>query len=560
MNRSVCIHGHFYQPPRENPWLEEVEKQDSASPYHDWNERITAECYAPNTASRILDHERRITQIINNYAHISFNFGPTLLSWLERHSPDILWGIQEADRQSIQRFNGHGSALAQAYNHMIMPLANRRDKITQIRWGIHDFQHRFSRYPEGMWLPETAVDMETLEICADHNIKFTILAPRQAKRIRKIGDKRWRDVSGSRIDPKQPYIINLASGKKISVFFYDGPVSQDIAFSGLLYSGENFAKRLLALFSAHSEQTELAHIATDGETYGHHHIFGDMALAYCLHYIEEKKAARITIYGEFLEQHPPVYEVDIYSNSSWSCVHGVERWKNNCGCNSGMHQNWQQEWRAPLRGALDWLRDNLVSIYEQHSSGILKNPWQARDEYISVILNRSDSNTDQFLHTQSLKQLTDDEKIKLLQLLEMQRHAMLMYTSCGWFFDEISGIETVQILQYAARAMQLCHMATGISFEDTFVNLLERAPSNVPAFETGKKIYEMFVKPSILDLLRVGVHFAVSSLFKDYGEQAEIYTYSITAKQFEKEHIGRHKVGIGSITVKSRITREEQHI
>jgi len=271
MSRFICIHGHFYQPPRENPWLEEVELQDSAYPYHDWNERITAECYAPNTASRTLDAERKIIDIVNNYSKISFNFGPSLLSWLERHKPDVYQAVIEADKKSQGLFSGHGSALAQAYNHLIMPLANSQDKRTQVIWGIRDFQYRFHREPEGMWLAETAVDLQTLEFLAEHQIKFTILAPSQAHKVRKINDGKWHDVSGGKIDPKAPYICRLPSGKSIALFFYDGPISHELAFGRLLKSGEGFAKKLISAFPKDNQEPQLVHIATDGETYGHHH-------------------------------------------------------------------------------------------------------------------------------------------------------------------------------------------------------------------------------------------------------------------------------------------------
>ncbi|MFH1995829.1 MAG: glycoside hydrolase, partial [Candidatus Omnitrophota bacterium] len=308
MNRFICIHGHFYQPPRENPWLEEVELQDSAYPYHDWNSRITAECYAPNTASRILGADTKIIDIVNNYSKVSFNFGPTLLAWLERHEPEVYQAILQADKESRGRFSGHGSALAQVFNHMIMPLANARDKRTQIVWGIKDFERRFRRRPEGMWLAETAVDLETLEILAERGVAFTILAPNQAKRSRKIGDKRWKEVSNARIDPKTPYLCRLPSGKSIALFFYDGPRSRDIAFGGLLKDGEALAKRLISAFAEKDEGPQLVHIATDGETYGHHQNHGDMALTYCLHYLESNDLAKITIYGEYLEKNPPLRE------------------------------------------------------------------------------------------------------------------------------------------------------------------------------------------------------------------------------------------------------------
>ena len=354
MERYICIHGHFYQPPRENPWLEEVELQDSAYPYHDWNERITAQCYAPNTASRIFDQEGRIVDIINNYSKISFNFGPTLLSWMERHKPDVHAAIIEADRLSQERFSGHGSAIAQVYNHMIMPLAGKRDKYTQVIWGIRDFRRRFGRDPEGMWLPETAVDIESLEILTELGIKFTLLAPRQAHRVKRIRKgAKWNDISEGRIDPTMPYICLLPSGRTIHLFFYDGPISQDLAFGGLLSSGEGFANRLAGAFADFRDWPQIVHIATDGETYGHHHRYGDRALAYCLYLIESQNMATLTNYGEYLEKHPPTHLVEIFENSSWSCIHGIERWRNSCGCSSGMYPGWIQEWRSPLREAMD---------------------------------------------------------------------------------------------------------------------------------------------------------------------------------------------------------------
>jgi alpha-amylase/alpha-mannosidase (GH57 family) len=442
-DRYVCIHGHFYQPPRENPWLEEIELQDSAYPYHDWNERIAAECYAPNTASRLLDGEGRITGIVNNYSKISFNFGPTLLAWMERHDPSTYIAILEADKLSRKRFSGHGSALAQAYNHIIMPLANSRDKRTQIIWGIEDFQKRFGREPEGMWLPETAVDTETLEILAEQRIKFTILAPSQARCFRKIGENQeWQGVEGSKIDPTTSYLCRLASGRTLYLFFYDGPISQEVAFGGLLKNGEAFVQKLMGAFSEGRDQPQIVHIATDGETYGHHHRFGDMALAFCLHFIESSDLLTLTNYGEFLEKYPPIHEVQIFENSSWSCAHGVERWRNDCGCNSGMHSGWHQKWRGPLRGALDALRDQLIPAYTREASLYFKDPWQARDHYIEVILDRGEESIEAFLKKHTARELSKEEKSRVLKLLELQRHAMLMYTSCGWFFDEISGPET----------------------------------------------------------------------------------------------------------------------
>jgi len=559
MNRYICIHGHFYQPPRENPWLEEVEWQDSAYPHHDWNQRITAECYGPNTASRILDGQKRIINIVNNYARISFNFGPTLLSWMERHEPEVYQAILEADRLSQNRFSGHGSAIAQVYNHMIMPLANDKDKRTQVLWGIRDFEYRFKRKPEGMWLTETAVDIPTLEILAEKGIKFTILAPYQARRMRKIGERVWKDARGGKIDPKIPYYCHLPSGKSIIIFFYDGPVSQEIAFGGLLRDGINFAERLSGLFGQQSS-AQLVHVATDGETYGHHQRFGDMALAYCLNHIESKQVARITIYGEYLEKFPPTHEVRIYQNSSWSCVHGLGRWKENCGCRIGGHAGWQQNWRAPLREAMDWLREALVPLYEQYLSQYLKEPWQAREDYIDVVLDRSVDNTELFLARYALRLISTEEKIKILKLLEMQRHAMLMYTSCGWFFDEISGIEGVQVLQYAARAMQLAREITGKDFEGEYLKILEKAPSNLPKFGHGAGVYVAHVKPLILNMLSVGAHYAVSSIFEKYPQSIRTYCYNAQSEVYERTDIGRQKLVVGRARLKNEITWEEDLI
>ncbi|ACF13405.1 glycoside hydrolase family 57 [Chloroherpeton thalassium ATCC 35110] len=559
MNRNICIHGHFYQPPRENPWLEEIELQDSAYPFKNWNERITAECYAPNTASRIFDHDR-IVKIANNYSKMSFNFGPTLLSWLARRQPEVYQAILFADKESRKHFSGHGAAIAQVYNHIIMPLANEHDKHTQVIWGIRDFEHRFKRRPEGMWLAETAVDTASLEALAAQGIKYTILAPRQAKRVRRIGEAHWHDVIGERVDSRRAYLCHLPSGATISLFFYDGMISQDLAFGGLVHSGENLARRLVAVFDADEDNhAMIGHVATDGETYGHHQRYADRALAYCMYFVEENNLANITIYGEFLDKHPPTYEVEIVENSSWSCYHGVERWRQNCGCNTG-RPGWNQLWREPLRNALDWLRDELARIYESEIGNYGLDAWYLRNEYIDVVLDRSEKNVERFLSEKFQTTLTSEEKTKILQLLEMQRNALLMYTSCGWFFDEISGIETIQIMQYAARAMQLAEEVAGENFEAHFLSILEQAPSNIPELQNGAKIYERVVKPAVVDLLRVGAHYAVSSLFEEYPEETEIYSYTaVSDLQMREEKKGR-KLAVGRARFHSHITLEERAI
>lgn len=556
MERYICIHGHFYQPPRENPWLETIELQDSAYPFHDWNERITAECYAPNGASRILDGANRIVQIFNNYAWMSFNFGPTLLSWMEEKAPDVYQSILAADRESQERFSGHGSAIAQAYNHIILPLANRRDKQTQVSWGIADFEYRFRRRPEGLWLPETAVDIETLEILAAHGIAFTVLSPYQARRVRRVGEESWSDVAGGCIDPTMAYLHPLPSGRTIALFFYDGPISQAVAFEGLLRRGENLAHQLVSAFSNERPWVQLVHLGTDGETYGHHHRHGEMALAYALKYIETHKLARLTNYGEYLEKYPPTHEVEIFQQTSWSCYHGIERWRSNCGCSSGGHPDWNQNWRAPLRRALDWLRDQLDMGFEHIGSTLLKDPWAARDDYVNVIINRTPKNVDRFLCTHASHKLADADDIRVLKLLEMQRHAQLMYTSCGWFFDDISGTEAVQILQYAGRAIQLAEELFDTQFESSFLAELKCAKSNVASYRDGQHIYEQFVRPALLNLEKVGAHYAVSSVFEPYEQQTRIYCFVVEVQDNHLLESGRNRLHIGRVRIVSEITHE----
>jgi alpha-amylase/alpha-mannosidase (GH57 family) len=553
----LCIHGHFYQPPRENPWLEAIELQESAHPYHDWNERITAECYATNTAARILDDTGRILKIVNNYQKISFDVGPTLLSWLETRAPKVYRSILDADTASQERFGGHGSAIAQAYNHMIMPLANRRDKITQVVWGIRDFEHRFGRRPEGLWLPETAVDIETLEILAAQKIRFTILATRQARRESKIGGRKWKDVSGERLDPSMAYVCCLPSGRAINLFFYDAPISRAIAFENLLASGEQFVDRLMSGFSEDERPwPELVHVATDGETFGHHHKMGEMTLAFALDQIEARDLATITNYGEYLERHPPIHRVEIVEDTSWSCIHGIARWRSHCGCNSGGHRDWNQEWRAPLRQALDWLRDAVASRYQEKAPQLLSDPWAARDDYIDVILDRSRDRVDRFLRSHAARELNATDRVAALKLLEMQRHAMLMYTSCGWFFDELSGIETIQCMQYAGRVVDLARQLFTDDLETPFVEKLSQAKSNVVEHGDGAQVYRKWVRPSFIDLRNVAAHYAIASVLDPSTELQRVYCYGVEREDYTVRQREQTKLTIGRIRILSTITTE----
>jgi alpha-amylase/alpha-mannosidase (GH57 family) len=586
-DRYVCIHGHFYQPPRENPWLETVEIQDSAAPYHDWNDRITSECYAPNGASRITDTENKIVRIMNNYSWISFNFGPTLLSWLHDFAPRAYRMILDADKTSVQHNDGHGSAIAQVYNHIIMPLANERDALTQIRWGIYDFERRFGRKPEGMWLAETAASRAVLDLMAQEGILFTILAPHQCARVRRISDTEpatagkgsirppedsreespWTETPDASVDTRHPYKVELDEGRSITVFFYNGPNSRAIAFEGLLNSGVDFGRRLLGGFGEESASTEgepalLSDVATDGESYGHHHRHGEMALSYAIHWLEDEQQTQMINYAAFLAKYPPRWEAEIVDDTSWSCAHGVERWRSDCGCNSG-RPGWNQQWRAPLRIGLDKLRDATIPLAEKLSAKLFKDLWAARDAYISVILNRSRSNIDAFFAEHATHELSQAERITALELMELERHTQLMYTSCGWFFDEVSGIETVQVIAYAARVLQLAARLfgpPGEALEAEFLKTLASAGSNLPEIGNGAEVYKRFVTGMKIGLEEVGAHYAISSIFRSYPEQGELFCYNVRRQSHQVFSSGRGRVALGAAWIDSRITEETEEI
>jgi alpha-amylase/alpha-mannosidase (GH57 family) len=554
--RYVCIHGHFYQPPRENPWLEAVEEQDSAAPFHDWNERVTRECYGPNSRSRLTDGSGKIIGLSNNYTRMSFNFGPTLLAWMAEEAPDVLRGIIEGDRLSRERRRGHGNAIAQVYNHVIMPLASARDKRTEVLWGVADFRRRFGRDPEGMWLAETAADANSLEALAEAGIHFTILAPRQAKRWRKIGEQGWSE--GPReIDPSRAYECRLPSGRSIALFFYDGCIAQKVAFEHLLDNGDRFLNSLLQGFDGARTHPQLVHIATDGESYGHHHRFGDMALAYVLDRLSKDSEVRLTNYGEYLELHPPEWEVEIHDNSSWSCAHGVERWRSNCGCccGGGCHQ----QWRGPMRQALDQLKTKLDELFVARGREIFPDPWAARDHYIQVILDRGETSVRRFMHEHGHPEPDPKLPKHALWLLELQRHALLMYTSCGWFFDEISGLEATQCLRYAARAIQLArHFKEELG--DEFVAALARAPSNLPQFRDGRGVWEQLIHPWQVDLDRVVAHYAIRSLYREPEPVSQVYCFDLETLDFAIQSRGESGAAIGRLRVRLRTTCNEAEI
>jgi len=558
--RYVCVHGHFYQPPRENPWLDAIEEQPSARPFHDWNARVSSECYRPNAFARILDGRGRIERIVNNYQRISWNFGPTLLSWMQRADPELYRGLQEADAERI-RVTGHGAGMAQAYGHAILPLCQARDQETHVRWGIADFQRRFARRPRGMWLAETACDTPSLEALAQNGIEFTVLAPHQALKGRSKGG-RWQDARGGKIDPRRPYLVHLPSGRSISVFFYDGPTSRAVAFERVLDDGARFAERLTSTFDARSSEAQLVHIATDGESYGHHHRFGEMALAFALSAIEAQPGVSLTTYEEMLERHPPTYEAAIVEGSSWSCAHGVERWRSDCGCSNGGQAGWNQAWRAPLRFALDVLRDSVNQHWERAAAELLHDPWGARDRYIELLLDPAPEIRERFLSREVRYEgpIPLAQRQRVLELLELQRHLILMYTSCGWFFADLGGIETVQILRYAARALELATAVFGDHFRGPFLAMLGNARTNPtaerPDGEDGASLFTREAAASAVDLPRAAAHFAARSLFES-GDATGAPGFSARSFDRVEQQAGRARLALGKLEITERATEAQ---
>jgi alpha-amylase/alpha-mannosidase (GH57 family) len=568
---QVVIHGHFYQPPRENPWIEQIEVESSAHPFHDWNSRINAECYSPNGSARIYDGQHRILDIINNYEYISFNFGPTLLSWLEVHAPLAYQRILEADEQSLTRL-GHGNALAQAYNHVILPLANPRDRETQVIWGLKDFVHRFQRQAEAMWLPETAVNYPTLSTLVDHGLKFVILSPYQARRVRPLTGGPWETVQGHTLDTTQAYrcfLPDTGEGHRrrhIEVFFYNGAVAADISFGDLLQDSNRLAARLVEGFDPTRTSPQILSVATDGENYGHHKKFGELALAHALTQALPQKGFRLSNYSTFLESAPPKMEVELYlgpkgEGSSWSCAHGVSRWKEHCGDATGGLPGWNQRWRTPLREAFDYLNDKLATIFEKEGQKYFRDPWAARNVYIEVILDRSPEVLGAFFASEGVPGMRESDWVPALKLLEMQRHALLMYTSCGWFFADLAGLETLQAIKYAARALQLGLDFTREPLEVPFLERLGRAVSNIPQEGTGKDLYLRRVKPAVVDFPKVANQLVISWL-KDRERQCphSIYHFRVEPLDNEDETQGSLLCAAGRLRLTSGITRNSQEL
>jgi len=551
--RLLCLHGHFYQPPRENPWIDEIEVQDSAGDFHDWNARIAVECYAPNGAARLKTPQDRITDIVNNYDHLSFNFGPTLFAWLERHRPDVYARVLAADQAALTR-TGHGNALAQGYGHSILPLDSPRDRLTQIRWGIADFQRRFGRRPEGFWLPECAADSATLADLAGEGIRFVVLSPWQVRRVRTPAGE-WHDAAGARFDPTRPYRVR-ANGREIAVFFYDGHIARDLAFGETLASGERLVSRLEGGFDARRGHDEVLVVALDGETLGHHRKGGDEGLAAAMRHLARAGGVEVVNLGQALARVPLEWEAEIFEGSSWSCAHGIERWRSDCGCSVGGRDGWRQAWRGPLRDALAGLRDRAAALYEREAGVIFPDPWATRDRYVEVVLDPARRDADRFLAREAGRPLAADERVRALRLLELQRHALLMFTSCGWFFAEISGIETAQVLKYAARAIQLAEELGGGDLSAEFEAALARAPSNLPEIGDGRQVWRTLVRPSVVTLEGVGAHLAITSVVRETAPEGSVFCYGYRVEARRQVRAGPVTLGLGRLRLESRFTRE----
>jgi len=532
--KFFTLHAHFYQPPRENPWFDEVEKEPSASPYHDWNEKITVECYEPN---------------IINYGKISFNFGPTLLRWIEKKAPDLYFKIIEADKASIKD-KGEGNAIAQCYTHLIMPLATDKDKLIQVRWGIKDFEFRFGRRPKGMWLPEMAVDTNTLRVLADEGIEFTILSPQQIKVWRNKKDEKWSlfDVDF------YPFPLWQKTGpeKGINIFVYHRALGDAAAFGDLLKDRDSFINGV-EFFLSYIKKG-LLHFATDGETFGHHKKDASEVLKSALEALEKK--IKLTNYSAFLKLFPSTKEVMIKEMSSWSCPHGVERWRKDCGCSTAGEPGWNQKWRAPFREAMEWLKTEIDKVFDKIGSRLLKEPWEALLDYVDILVKGKKAHVKFF--SDHAKVFSDLGKIQILKLMEMQRMAQLMFTSCGWFFADISGLEAIYNMRCAARAIELAKELNGVSLEERYTNMLSFAKSNIPSEGTARDIYYRRVLTHRLHEDQIAAHYLIRSALSYTFKEERLLNHNFLPEDVRCERRFGTMLYIGKLKMKSTVTLEER--
>lgn len=558
--KYACIHGHFYQPPRENPYTEVINRQDSAYPFHDWNEVVGFQCYGPNAFSRLLNDDRKIINIINNYQYISFNFGPTLLSWLKQKHSAIYDEVIIADKKSIEFFNGHGSAIAQVYNHIIMPLATRKDKEIQVTWGIQDFEMHYGRKPEGMWLSETAVDIETLEVLAENHIKFTILSPYQAREIREEYEGYYHPINKDTLNTNKPYRVDLPSGKSIVVFFYSADVAHQLSFGDLLNSGDAFYNKIRQQFNFNSSDTEIFNVALDGETFGHHHKHGDMALAYCINKVLTSADVRLVNYGRFLDLYNVTTRVHIHERTSWSCAHGIERWNSNCGCRGGGDPSWNQQWRGPLRAALNALNGRADTFFHSIAQNYFKDVDEVLNNYVEVINNRTRDFTYIFFSRYANKKLNNDDIILLARIFEMKRNTHLMFTSCGWFFTELTGIETVQLLMYADRVIQIYEsLAEDVSMIKEFLTLLKSSKSNIPEHKDAEHIYKKWVRPNRQSLAQIAILNSLLQSIESEGDVLDKNLPKVELKNMQRYEMGYMRALKGTFIIESNITFSKRY-
>ena len=536
---AFVLHGHFYQPPRENPWTEVVPRQPSAAPFHDWNARITAECYRPNGWARILDDDGRIMAIVDNYERLSFNMGPTLMSWLDEHAPDTYARIVAADRVGRR-------AIAQAYGHAILPLCDDRDLRTQIRWGLADFAHRFGRPAEGLWLPETAVDDRVLGALAEEGVAFTILAPDQIDAVRRPGDQVWTAPGAAGVPGTLRWRHPDDPGLGVDLVVYDGPLSHDVAFGG--FPSQRVLDRIVG-----RPQGDLVSVACDGETFGHHHTYADRGVAYALSVEADRRGVALPRLADWLAEHPPTDEARVRL-SAWSCAHGVGRWLEDCGCQTGGEPGWNQHWRGPLRAAFDLVRDAAVEVFERRGPAVLHDPWRARDAYVDVLLGRASIEDFAAEHVRS-PAADGPALVEALTLLESQRHALLMYTSCGWFFNDLAGLETVQIMRYAACCCDLLADLGERPPLDAVLATLAEARSNDPDEGDGAQVWRRHVDTSRVDPGRVVAHLALTELLGGSGDRVSVAGYDTRRDVHDAVHRGGVSVCAGRVALTHRRTR-----
>jgi len=567
INKYAIVHGHFYQPPRENPWTGEIERQVSASPFHNWNERITAECYTPNTASRVLNETNLINEIVNNFQYFSFNFGPTLIQWIEKYTPQTYKNILEADKISAGIQNGHGNSIAQVYNHTILPLATDDDKRTQIEWGIKDFVFRFGRYPEGIWLAETAIDSATARILMEYKLKYIILSPHQAQRIRLFKSKSWIDVSSGNIDTRVPYRIyyknekgHTVQDKYIDVFFYNAGLSTAVGFEHLLTDSVRFADKIHGAFDSWSAASQAAIIATDGESYGHHEKNGDMCFSSFVSREILSRPFKLVNFGHFLEIMPPTFEVELKpgpngEGTAWSCMHGVGRWARDCGCSEGGHYGWNQRWRTTFRESLDYLRNEAEKIYKDNLGKYVCDLKKMRNDYMDVLLDPSKKYD--FLRKHLKDYNYPQDKTKIFKLLEAQFYCQLSFTSCGWFFADISRLEPTQNMKYAARAIEILSEFTRTDIESKFLNILDKAHSNITDFGSGKDIYNRFIKPCAYKIETIIANYAIENFILDEVRDRNIFFYTAKSSEYKIKNGEKIPLYKGKVKLINSKTDEE---